>query len=183
MKAISTSIEGCCLFELENLEDDRGHFTRVMELEPVRAMDPGFTVKRVNRSLTRSRGVIRGLHYQREPMAEAKLVQCLSGSVFDVCVDIRPSSPTYLQWTGAELSPENQRLMLVPMGCAHGFQSLVENSVVEYFVDGLYSPAHEGGIRWNDPAIGIAWPVPCSMTSPRDAGWPFLDPGTKTPER
>ena len=182
MNLIRTAIDGCCIFELVKLEDDRGYFTRVMEPEPLRSADPTFSVKRVNRSLTRLRGAIRGLHYQREPMAEGKLVQCLGGAVFDVCVDIRPQSPTYLQWAGIELSAENQKMMLVPKGCAHGFQSLAENTVVEYFVDGLYSPEHEGGIRWNDPAIAIAWPLPCSITSPRDAAWPFLE-GRSNPGR
>ena len=107
-------------------------------------------------------------------MAEAKLVQCLRGSIFDVCVDIRPDSPTHLQWVGAVLDAENQELMLVPKGCAHGFQTLEEDCLVEYFVTGVYSPPHEDGMRWDDPTLGIEWPLPCSMTSERDRAWPLI---------
>jgi len=175
MKLIHTQIAGCYRAELERLGDSRGYFTSVMELDKIRAADPSFTVVRVNRSLTQAKGAIRGLHFQRDPMAETKLVQCLRGEIFDVCVDFRPDSSTYLQWVGARLSAENQQLMLIPKGCAHGFQTLAADGLVEYFVDGSYSPSHEGGLRWDDPALGIAWPLPCSMTSTRDAEWPLLE--------
>jgi dTDP-4-dehydrorhamnose 3,5-epimerase len=174
MRLIPTTIGGCYRVELQPLGDARGHFAAVLDVDAVRAVDPEFDVVRVNRSLTRLRGAIRGLHYQREPMAEAKLVQCVRGSIFDVCVDLRPGSPTRLQWVAMELSAENQQLMLVPKGCAHGFQTLEADSLVEYFVNGRYSPPHEGGMRWDDPALGIAWPLPCSMTSERDQAWPRI---------
>ena|SRR5262245_13253051 len=177
MRLIPTRIAGCCRIELVHIGDARGAFTSVMELDRMREVDPSFTVARVNRSLTRRRGAIRGLHFQREPMAEGKLIQCLSGAIFDVCVDYRPDSASYLQWVGAELSAENQQLMLIPKGCAHGFQALREDTWVEYFVTGQYSPPHEGGLRWDDPALAIEWPLPCSQTSPRDAVWPLLEPG------
>lgn len=155
--------------------DDRGHFVTLFDRDEIRAIDPTFEVHRVNRSMTRKRGAIRGLHYQRPPMAEAKIVQCLVGAVFDVSVDIRPGSATYLQWVGLELSAENQELVLVPKGFAHGFQSLSEDCLVEYFTTGRYSPPHEGGLRWDDPGLGIEWRLPCSQTSPRDAAWPLLE--------
>lgn len=175
MNLIPTSIAGCYRVELKSIDDERGHFTGVLDLDELRAVVPDFEVWRVNRSLTRRRGTIRGLHFQREPMAEGKLVQCLQGSIFDVCVDLRPESPTRLQWVGATLSPENQHLMLVPRGCAHGFQTLEAETLVEYFVNGRYSPPHEGGIRWDDPAVGISWPLPCEMTSARDGRWPSIE--------
>jgi dTDP-4-dehydrorhamnose 3,5-epimerase len=175
MHVLRTSIDGCCILELDTFIDERGSFTRVMEIDPIRALLPGFSVHRVNRSLTRIAGAIRGLHYQREPMAESKVVQCLRGAVYDVCVDLRPGSPTRMQWVGVELSAENQKIMLVPQGCAHGFQALAENAVVEYFVDGSYSPPHESGLRWDDRALAIAWPLACTQTSPRDAAWPLLE--------
>jgi len=174
MKLLPTKIAGCYRLQLEPLGDERGYFLRVFEVEVLRRVDPSFNVVRANRSLTRSRGAIRGLHYQRSPRAEDKLVQCLEGVIFDVCVDIRPDSPTYLDWVGAELSRENQELILVPKGCAHGFQTLAEDCLVEYFVNGDYSPSDEGGMRWDDPALGIDWPLPCSMTSSKDAAWPLL---------
>jgi dTDP-4-dehydrorhamnose 3,5-epimerase len=174
MKLVPTKIAGCFRLQIELLEDARGHFTNVFDLATVRRADASFAVERGCRSLTRIAGAIRGLHYQREPKADAKLVQCLQGAVFDVCVDVRLGSPTYLQWVGTELSAENRELILIPKGCAHGFQALVENCLVEYFVSEVYSPADEAGFRWDDPALGIRWPLPCSMTSPRDAAWPML---------
>lgn len=174
MNLFPTQIAGCYRVELRPLRDARGHFVSVFDLATVRSLDPSFTVMRVNRSLTQPIGAIRGLHFQRPPMAEDKLVQCLQGAIFDVCVDFRPDSPTYLQWVGLELSAENKQLSLVPRGCAHGFQTLSENCLVEYFVTGVYSPQHEGGIRWDDPSLGIAWPLPCTLTSERDSAWPLI---------
>ena len=171
---VPTKIAGCYRVQLEILGDSRGYFTSVFDLETVRSVNPSFTVVRASRSLTRPKGTIRGLHFQRPPKAEDKLVQCLEGAIFDVCVDIRPDSSTYLRWVGTELSAENKELMLVPSGFAHGFQTLSENCVVEYFVTGHYSPSHEGGMRWDDPVIGIAWPLPCTLTSERDAAWPLV---------
>lgn len=173
MHLIPTQIAGCYRVELRPIGDARGHFVGVFDLAALRRVDPSFTVQRVNRSHTRPKGAIRGLHFQRPPMAEDKLVQCLRGAIFDVCVDIRPESPTYLQWVGFELSAENQRLSLVPKGCAHGFQTLSDDCLVEYFVDGSYSPEHEGGRRWDDRALGITWPLSCTLTSERDSRWPL----------
>ena len=173
MHLMPTKIAGCYRVELRPIADARGHFVGVFDLDAVRRVDPSFAVQRVNRSRTQAKGAIRGLHFQRPPRAEAKLVQCLSGAIFDVCVDLRRDSRTYLQWTGFELSAENQELSLIPKGCAHGFQTLSEDCLVEYFTDGAYAPEHEGGLRWNDPALGIEWPLPCSMTSQKDAGWPL----------
>ena len=176
MNLVPTKIAGCFRLQIELLRDARGHFVNLFDLETLRAVDASFTVVRGCRSLTQPRGAIRGLHYQRPPKAEHKLVQCLEGAVFDVCVDTRPDSPTYLQWVGAELSAENREFVFIPKGCAHGFQSLQENCLVEYFVSEVHSPSHEAGMHWNDPALGIQWPLPCSMTSPRDAAWPMLAP-------
>src|SRR5262249_22607941 len=153
MKLTPTQIAGCYRGTLEIIGDSRGTFASVFEIDALRLVDPAFKVLRANRSWTRRKGAIRGLHFQREPEAESKLVQCVRGKVFDVCVDLRPDSPTYLQWVGSELSAENQALALVPKGCAHGFQTLEEDSLVEYFVTGTYSPPHEGGLRWDDPAV------------------------------
>lgn len=174
MKLIPTQIAGCHRIQLEPIRDARGDFTRVLEVEALRAIDPGFRLVRVNRSLTRQRGAIRGLHYQVAPHDEDKVVQCLRGRVFDVCVDLRPASPTYRQWEGAELSHENQELIWIPRGCAHGFQTLTEDCLVEYFCSDVYSPQHERGARWNDPTLAIAWPLACTQTSEKDAAWPLL---------
>ena len=159
MRFTTTRIAGCQRVELRRLDDDRGHFTTIFEREEFGSIDPAFLVERVNRSLTRMKGAIRGIHFQRAPMAEDKLVQCLRGRIFDVCVDLRTDSPTYLAWTAIELSAENQDLLLVPKGCGHAFQTLTNDCLVEYFVTGRYSPDHESGVRWSDPAIGIEWPL------------------------
>jgi dTDP-4-dehydrorhamnose 3,5-epimerase len=174
MNFFPTKIAGCCRVELRPILDRRGSFVGVFDLATARGVHPSFAVSRVNRSHTRPKGAIRGLHLQRPPMAEDKVVQCLRGAIFDVCVDMRPESPTYLQWVGFELSAENQHLSWVPKGCAHGFQTLSDDCLVEYFVDGVYSPPHESGFRWDDPTLGIAWPLPCSLTSERDAAWPLI---------
>jgi dTDP-4-dehydrorhamnose 3,5-epimerase len=178
MTLLPTKIAGCYRIELQPIGDTRGHFVGVFDLASVQGVHPSFTIGRVNRSLTRPKGAIRGLHFQHPPVAEAKLVQCLQGAMFDVCVDIRPDSPTYLTWVGHELSAANQELLLVPKGCAHGFQTLSEDTLVEYFVDGAYSPQHEGGMRWDDPTLAIAWPLACTLTSERDAAWPLIAPAS-----
>ncbi len=176
MNPIPTPIAGCYRVQLDLRGDARGYFVRVFDLETLRGIDPSFSVVQVNRSLTGARGAIRGLHFQRAPKAEDKLIQCLRGTIFDVAVDIRPDSPTYRRWVAAELSAENKELLLVPKGCAHGFQTLSEDCLVEYFVTEFYSPQHEGGMHWNDPALGIQWPLPCTMTSEKDAAWPLIAP-------
>lgn len=171
MILVPTKISGVHRVELEVRGDSRGYFTRVFDITSARKVDLAFQIVQINRSLTAAKGTIRGLHFQKAPAAEDKLVQCLSGAIFDVAVDLRPSSPTYRQWVGQELSAENKYLFLVPKGCAHGFQTLTENCLVEYFVTEFYKPDAEGGIMWNDPAIGIDWPLPDPFTSEKDAKW------------
>lgn len=174
MKLVATKIRGCYQTAAQILEDGRGYFANVFSVAEIREVDPAFTVVRACRSFSRLRGTVRGLHFQRPPHDEDKLVQCLRGRIYDVCVDVRPESSTYLQWVAAELSAEGQELMLVPKGCAHGFQTLEDGCLVEYFVTGVYSPAYEAGIRWDDPSLGIDWPLPASTMSERDRVWPLL---------
>ena len=174
MKLIPTRIAGCFHIQLQPIGDARGHFTRVIDEAPLREIAPEFRILRVNRSLTKMAGAIRGLHYQREPRGEDKVVQCLGGAIFDVCVDNRPDSPTFHQWVAHELSQRNEEMMLIPKGCAHGFQTLSGDCLVEYFCSDVYSPSDERGLRWDDPSLGIDWPLPCSQTSEKDAAWPLL---------
>jgi dTDP-4-dehydrorhamnose 3,5-epimerase len=175
MKLVPTPIAGCSRVQVQPIHDDRGSFTNLIDLDAIRRILPDLEVVRLVRSQTRLKGTIRGLHFQNPPMAEDKVVQCLRGAVFDVCVDIRKGSPTHGQWVASELTEENQELLLIPKGCAHGFQTLRDDCLVEYLLSERYSPPHEGGVRWDDPAIGIAWPLPCTMTSKRDAQWPLLE--------
>ena len=126
-----------------------------------------------NHSLSGKRGILRGLHFQRPPAMQDKLVRVAHGAVFDVAVDIRRGSPTYGRWVGAELSAENWRQLLVPMGFAHGFVTLTETTEVLYKVTDYYAPELEGGLMWNDPGIGVDWPISASevITSKRDSEW------------
>ena len=114
------------------------------------------------------------MHYQRDPYAEARIVSCAHGSVFDVAVDVRPDSPTYLQWFGTELSSENRRMLYIPAGFAHGYQTLEDDTSLLYLASEFYTPDSEAGLRYNDPAIGIDWPLPVSSISDKDAGCPLL---------
>lgn len=176
MNLTPTKIAGVYRVQLEPRGDARGYFARVFDLQTLRDADPAFEIVQINRSLTRAQGTIRGLHFQRAPKAEDKLVQCLQGAIFDVAVDLRPDSPTYREWVGQLLNAENKELFLVPKGCAHGFQTLTEDCLVEYFVSQCYSPEHEGGVRWSDPALGVRWPLGQPFTSEKDAAWPLLEP-------
>jgi dTDP-4-dehydrorhamnose 3,5-epimerase len=153
--------------------DDRGFF-----LESYKASD--FTAAGIPESFVQSnhshssRGVLRGLHYQKEPRAQGKLVMAVRGAIFDVAVDIRRGSPTYGQWVGEELSESNHRLLYIPPGFAHGFCVLSEYADVLYQVTAEYSAEHDRGIRWDDPALDIAWPIDSPRLSPKDAAQPLL---------
>ena len=131
-----------------------------------------------NVSLSTEVGTVRGMHYQRPPNEEGKLVRCTQGAIFDVVVDIRKDSPTYLKWFAQELTAKNHLSMWVPLGCAHGFQTMQPNTEITYLVTAPYSRHSEGGIRWDDPAIGIKWPLAVTRMSERDRAFPFLQ-GTR----
>ena len=131
-----------------------------------------FTPLQANMGLSRLRGTIRGMHFQVAPALEAKLVRCTRGALFDVVVDLRPESPTYRRWYGAELTADNGRMLYVPEGCAHGFQTLQDGSEVFYQISAPYSKEHAAGVRWDDPAFGISWPYPDPLMSDRDRDYP-----------
>lgn len=169
-----TKIEGVYVITLEPRSDERGYFSRIFAKEEFQEQGITFNIVHVNRSLTITKGMIRGLHYQITPKQEDKLVQCLQGSIFDVALDLRRSSKTYGQWVGEVLSAENKKMLLVPKGCAHGFQSLEKNCLVEYFVTQKYAPKHERGVRWNDPSFKISWPINKAITSEKDGKWSLV---------
>lgn len=137
---------------------------------------PGNPLAQINHSLTRKKGAVRGLHYQHPPHAESKLVMCLRGRAFDVAVDLRPDSPTFLTWHSVELSPGNRNAFSIPEGCAHGFQALEENTELLYLHTEYYTPPSEGGLNPTDPRLGIAWPLPITEISERDRSHPVLGP-------
>jgi dTDP-4-dehydrorhamnose 3,5-epimerase len=137
-------------------------------------------VEQCNLSFNHRAGTLRGMHFQIAPHPEAKLVRCIAGAVLDIIVDVRPGSPTWLQHVAVELSAENRRALYVPPYFAHGYQTLVDGAEVMYQVSGSYVPAAERGLRWDDPELGLAWPLPVKVISNKDASWPLLserDPG------
>lgn len=167
-----TAIAGLCAIQLTPVGDSRGRFTRLFcerELAPIR---PNLHFTQINLSQTRGRGIVRGMHYQRPPAAEAKLIRCLRGRVYDVAVDLRKDSPTFLQWRGCELTEDNDRAVFIPEGCAHGFQALTDDADLLYMHTAPWTPTCEAGVRYDDPRLGIAWPLPIIATSARDRGYP-----------
>lgn len=173
MKITKTKIEGVFIIEPVPREDSRGYFARVFAKEELKKAGVDFSIVHINRSLSKDKGVIRGMHYQKSPKGEGKIIQCLSGKIFDVALDLRPSSKTFGQWVSETLSPDNKKMLLLPKGCAHGFQTLEENTVVEYFVTEYYAPDFEEGVRYNDPRFGIVWPIKDAVLSEKDANWPL----------
>lgn len=175
MKFTETAVAGCHVVDLEPIGDDRGFFARAWCADEAHEAGAATHVAQANMSLSAHAGMIRGLHWQTEPHGEAKFVRCIRGRIFDVCVDMRVGSPTYLEWAAAELSPENRRAFSVPAGCAHGYQAIEDNSEVLYLVSSPYAPGVERGIRWDDPAIGIEWPLTAGVqVSEKDAKWELL---------
>ncbi len=161
--------------------DARGHFTRIFCADEFAVIRPAVRFVQVNHSVTALRGTVRGLHFQQAPNAEAKLIRCLRGAVFDVAVDLRPGSPTYGKWHGLELSAHNERQLFIPEGFAHGFQALTDDATLLYQHTTPYSASAESGIRYDDATVAISWPLPVTLISDRDLALPLLNvrtPGT-----
>ncbi len=160
----------------KRIGDDRGYFSEVFKDQWFRENIADVTFVQDNQSLSAEAGTVRGLHFQLEPFAQGKLVRCIAGSIFDVAVDIRVGSPTYGQWVGVELSAGNGEQLWVPAGFAHGFATLQPSSIIHYKVTAPYSFDHDRGLRWDDPAIGIEWPIDMSsaVMSAKDRVQPLL---------
>jgi dTDP-4-dehydrorhamnose 3,5-epimerase len=167
-----TKLAGAFLIDLDRKEDVRGYFARVFCVEEFRAKGLNPEVAQSSISFNRRKGTLRGMHWQAAPKAEAKLVRCSRGAIFDVIVDLRPKSPTRLQHITAELSEENGRMLYVPEGLAHGFQTLANETEVFYQMTEFFAPGCGRGARWNDPAFEIAWPLPDPIMNDRDRSWP-----------
>jgi dTDP-4-dehydrorhamnose 3,5-epimerase len=175
MKFHQTPLEGAHLIEIDRRGDDRGFFARMFCEQEFGAAGLETRFVQVNNSLSAKKGTLRGLHYQLPPAAEVKLVRCVQGALWDVIVDLRPGSPTFAKWFGAELNDDNRLMMYVPRGFAHAILTLADHVEALYLVSAFYSPGEERGIRWDDPAIGIDWPIAPAEISPKDAKWPYLD--------
>ena len=178
MKFIETPLAGLNLIEIEPRTDDRGFFARSFCVDEFHAQSLERTVAQCNISFNEKAGTLRGLHFQAEPHGEAKLVRCTRGGIFDVAVDIRPGSDTYLKWYAAELTSENRRMMFIPQGFAHGFQTLMDESEVSYVMFEKYYPESARGLRWDDPKLGIRWPLAKQIISDKDRTYPLIDSGS-----
>jgi dTDP-4-dehydrorhamnose 3,5-epimerase len=168
----STRLEDALLIDIEPIEDERGFFARIWCRHELAARGLDTEIAQESVSYNRLRGTVRGLHFQRSPHEETKIVRCTRGTIFDVIVDLRPHSSSYLQWQGFDLTAENRRAVYIPKGFAHGFQTLDEHCEVAYQISTFYAPEVAGGYRYDDAAFGIAWPLPPTTISERDLGWP-----------
>ena len=168
MKFSSTNIKGVYVIDLQPVEDSRGWFMRTYCKNEFAEIGHDKEWVQLNHSFTRSKGTIRGMHYQVPPYCEIKLVRCIAGAVMDVAVDLRRGSATYLNWVSVELSEENKKMIYIPEGFAHGFQTLANDCELLYHHTAFYTPGSEAGIRYNDPIINIDWPLPVEETSDRD---------------
>ena len=176
MKFVSTPIAGVAVLELEERRDERGFFARSFCQDEFTAHGLQPDVLQCNLSYNVQAGTLRCMHYQLAPATEAKLVSCISGAIVDIIVDLRPGSPTFRQHVAVELSAANRRSLYVPPMFAHGFQTLVDHTEVLYQVSERYTPGQERGLRYDDPALGLTWPLPVTAISEKDAGWPLLEP-------
>ncbi|ADE53427.1 dTDP-4-dehydrorhamnose 3,5-epimerase [Coraliomargarita akajimensis] len=174
MKFTKLPLEGAWLIELEPRGDDRGYFARTYCAQELEAHGIESRVVQSNTSYSRYAGTMRGLHMQQAPHEESKLMRAVAGSFLDVMVDLRPQSPTYLQHYKIELSAQNRRMVYVPGGFAHGFLTLVDHTEALYMVSEYYTPGAETGVRYDDPALGIEWPIPVREVSEKDRTWPLL---------
>ena len=174
MRYTPTPLGGAYVIDIEPIADSRGYFAYLFESGEAQQHGLRSDVVQVKLSSNRYKGTLRGMHLQLPPAEEAKLVRCIRGAVWDVIVDFREDSPTYLQHFGVELSAENHRAIYVPYMFAHGYQTLTNDAEVMYQVDRPYSPKHEIGLRYDDPALRIDWPLPISQISDKDNAWPLI---------
>jgi dTDP-4-dehydrorhamnose 3,5-epimerase len=168
-------LSGAYLIDIERHADERGFFARSYCAEEFAAQGLGPELRQCSVSYNARKGTLRGMHYQCAPHEEHKLVRCTAGAIFDVIVDIRPASPTYRRWFGAELSAENRRSVFIPPGFAHGFLSVTEGAEVYYMISAAHAPESSRGLRWNDPALAIEWPFAPTIMAARDAAYPLLE--------
>ena len=167
-----TKLKGAFLIEVQKFEDDRGFFGRTFCQKEFQKYGLNPNVSQANVSYNKKKGTLRGMHYQAAPYEEIKLVRCTRGAICDVIIDMRPESPTFRQWTYAELRADNYLMLYVPEGFAHGFQTLEDDTEVIYQVSQFYTPGSERGIRYDDPVFKIAWPLAVQVISEKDRNWP-----------
>lgn len=166
-----TTLPGSYIIDLEKRQDDRGFFARTWCAEEFGKFGLNTNLVQQNMSYTKSQGTLRGMHFQKSPHAETKVVRCTRGSLYDVIIDLRPESPTYTQWFGITLIQDNYQMVYVPEGFAHGFVTLEDNTEASYLVTAAYNPEADSGVRYNDPTFNIKWPIPVTLVSDKDANF------------
>ena len=176
MKLTSVPLPGAYLIEIEPVADERGFFARTWCSREFKLHGLNPTVAQCSISFNERKGTLRGMHYQVAPHAEAKLIRCSSGAIYDVILDLRPASPNYCRWFAVELTAENRKMLYLPEGVAHGFQTLTDGAEVIYQISESYWPECAHGARWDDPLFGIEWPIRSPILSPRDRAFPDFKP-------
>jgi dTDP-4-dehydrorhamnose 3,5-epimerase len=175
MRFAETKLVGARVIDPNAYEDDRGRFMRAWCVREFAQHGLDFLPVQANMGFSVRKGTVRGLHFQEAPALEAKLVRCTKGAIFDVAIDLRPESPTYGEWCGAELSAANGRMLYVPEHCAHGYQTLEEDTEVYYLTSAFYAPGSVRGVRFDDPAFNIQWPLVATVISEQDLTWPLVN--------
>jgi dTDP-4-dehydrorhamnose 3,5-epimerase len=175
MRFLPTAIEGVVVIEPQKLADSRGFFARAWCHEEFARHGLSAVVAQANIGFSPRRGTLRGLHYQAAPHEEAKLVRCTRGEIYDVAVDLRPGSPTFLGWIGLRLSADSHRMLYVPEGCAHGYLTLTDDAELSYQASQPYVSEAARGLRYDDPALGIEWPIEVRVLSEQDGSWPLVN--------
>ena len=171
MKFFETELKCSYIIELEKLEDERGFFSRSWDRNEFKEQGLNHNLVQCNISFSKKRGTLRGMHFQKKPFEEVKLVRCTRGKIFDVIIDLRPESNTYKKWIGVELKSDDFKMLYIPEGFAHGFQTLEDNTEVFYQVSNWFSPEHERGIRWDDKELNIKWPIDNPIISKKDLSY------------
>lgn len=174
-----TPLAGSFVIEPTVFTDDRGWFARFYCKNDFKEIGHETEWVQLNHSVSYKKGAIRGMHYQVQPYRETKMVKCIAGAVYDVIIDLRRDSKTFMEWFGEELSAKNRKMLFIPEGFAHGFQCLEDNCELIYHHTEFYTPGAEGGIRYDDPGVGIKWPIPLTVLSERDKSHPYLDENFK----
>ncbi len=172
MNIAETKLVGTYIIDIERRVDHRGFFARTWCERELQAHGLSARIAQINVGFSVNKGTLRGLHYQLPPYGEVKIVRCTMGAIYDVVVDLRPDSASYKQWVGIELTAENRRMLYIPEGCAHGYQTLTDDAEICYQTSHFFSAEHARGVRYNDPAFGIKWPLEVAAMSSGDKGWP-----------
>jgi dTDP-4-dehydrorhamnose 3,5-epimerase len=181
MQFTETPLKGAFLIEIQKIGDERGFFGRSWCHREMQKAGLDANIAQINTSFSRQAGTLRGLHFQLAPYQESKMIRCTRGSVYDVIVDLRPDSPTFCRWFGAELTQDNHLALYSPKGFAQGFLTTCDDTEITYFASDPYAPGKDRGVRFDDPAFGIQWPMPPAVLSDKDRNWPNFHPDQLKP--